>query len=85
MLQKVDHTVQLEKEKLLEEIRQKCYILYKLWQARIPLGYRIDYAREPDFNVRVWVTRPILENWLSSFLITLVPSIFKSILQTADK
>jgi hypothetical protein len=63
----------LEKEHLshdiyLHRVSVRLYSLYKLWQARKPLGFRIDFSAENEFNFRMFFT------WIdcSIFYFTLV-------------
>eukprot|EP01080_Neovahlkampfia_damariscottae_P000010 gene10-4261_t len=64
----------LSEDLYLSRVATRLHGLYKLWQSRKPLGYRIDFSAENEFNFRMFITKDSLMNYFTSLLFTLVPA-----------
>jgi hypothetical protein len=73
---KKEEIEQLKDEIYLHRVSVKLYHLYKLWKARIPLGFRIDFSARNEFNFRFGFTKDLLYQYFISMLFTLIPAFF---------
>jgi hypothetical protein len=75
----IESSESLEKDHLshdiyLHRVSVRLYSLYKLWQARKPLGFRIDFSAENEFNFRMFFTKDLIAQYFISLLFTLIPA-----------
>ena len=74
-----DNTLKVAKEHLKEDIylnrvSLRLHYLYKLWQARIPLGFQLNFTAVDEFNFKLPITKDLLSSNVQSLIFTLVPA-----------